>query len=129
MSYLDVAPLITALRNTPEEFELSGGWLCHVRSWHSFRVGPEDHVEIRAACNCVLLSVRPEQEREFAGCYREWQNAYWRPLEINREFASHFGRRPRLLQWMIDGTGALHRWLLQRGRGRREIGIPISPTA
>ena len=129
MSYLDVAPLISALRNTPEEFEFSGGWLCHVRSWHSFRVDPEDRVEIRAACDCVLLSVRPEQERQFAGSFREWQNAYWRPLQINREFASHFGRRPLLLQWTIDATGALHRWLLQRGRGRPEIGAPVSPTA
>jgi hypothetical protein len=77
----------------------------------------------------VLLSVRPEQEREFATGYREWQTAYWRPLEINREFASHFGRRPRVLQWMIDATGALHRWLLQRGRGRPEIGVPAAPAA
>ncbi len=30
---------------------------------------------------------------------------------------------------MIDATGGLHRWLLQRGRGRREIGAPLSPTA
>jgi hypothetical protein len=30
---------------------------------------------------------------------------------------------------MIDATGALHRWLLQRGRGRREIGVPVSPAA
>ncbi|MGH8290410.1 MAG: hypothetical protein ACREV7_15550 [Steroidobacteraceae bacterium] len=129
MAYLDVAPLIGAMRNTPEEFELSGGWLCHVRSWHSFRVGPEERVEIRAACNCALLSVRPEQEREFAGCFREWRRAYWHPLEINREFAAHFGRRSRLLQWTIDATGALHRWLLQRGRGRSEIGVPASPAA
>ncbi|HEY2035979.1 MAG TPA: hypothetical protein VGG96_03120 [Steroidobacteraceae bacterium] len=77
----------------------------------------------------MLLAVRPEQEREFASGFREWQNAYWRPLEINREFASHFGRRTRLLQWTIDATGALHRWLLQRGRGRREIGVPVSPAA
>jgi len=129
MSYLDVSPLITALRDTPEEFELSGGWLCHVRSWHSFRVDSQDRVQIRAACNCVLLSVRREQEREFAAGFREWQNAYWRPLEINRDFAGHFARRPALLQWMIDATGALHRWLLQRGRGRREFGATVSPTA
>ncbi len=129
MSYLDVAPLITALRDTPEEFELAGGWLRHVRSWHSFRIGPQDRVEIRAVCDCVLLSVRPQQEREFAGGFREWQSAYWRPLQINREFASHFGRRARLLQWAIDGTGALHRWLLRRGRDRRETGVPVSPTA
>jgi hypothetical protein len=131
MSYLDVAPLISALRNTPEEFELSSGWLCHIRSWHSFRVGPgpEERVEIRAACNCVLLAVRPEQERHFAAGFREWQSAYWRPLEINREFAAHFGRRTRLLQWTIAATGGLHRWLLQRGRGRRGIGLPVSPAA
>jgi hypothetical protein len=30
---------------------------------------------------------------------------------------------------MIDATGALHHRLLQRGRGRREIGVSLSPTA
>ena len=115
MSYLDVAPLITALRNTPEEFELSSGWLCHVRSWHSFRVGPEDRVEIRAACNCVLLAVRPEQEREFAGCFREWQAAYWRPLQINREFAAHFRPRASWRRTLLRLTVRLTSWLVDEG--------------
>ena len=77
----------------------------------------------------VLLAVRLEQEREFAACFREWECAYWRPLWINREFASHFGARPRVLQGMTPATDRLHGWLLQRGRGRRESGITVRPAA
>lgn len=126
MPYLDVTPLITALRSTPQEFDLSSGWLCHLRSSHSFRVGFDDRVQIRAVCDCVLLAVRPEQEREFAAGFREWQASYWQPLKINREFAAHFARRLRLLQWMIDATYRLHRWLLKGGGGRHEPGVAVS---
>ncbi|MBX5463710.1 MAG: hypothetical protein IRZ28_21815 [Steroidobacteraceae bacterium] len=113
MPYLDVSPMIAALRETPDEFELAGGWLHHIRSRHSFRFGPDDDVEISAACNCVLLGIRPEQKRELSVCYREWESNYWRPLQINREFASHFGRRPALRQALIRLTGRLQRWLLR----------------
>lgn len=116
MPYLDVSPMMTALRTAPEEFELVSGWLHHIRSRHSFRFSPDEQVEIRAACNCALLAVRPEQERQLAASYREWQSSYWRPLEINREFASHFARRPGILQLMIELTARLHRWLLRQER-------------
>jgi hypothetical protein len=116
MAYLDVSPMITALRTTPDEFELVGGWLSHIRSSHSFKFDPNDHVELRAACNCTLLAIKPEDERELSKCFREWESGYWRPLEINREFASHFLRRRGLRQMMISLTGRLHRWLLQSPR-------------
>jgi hypothetical protein len=35
------------------------------------------------------------------------------PLQINREFASHFLRKPGLRQMMIALTGRLHGWLLR----------------
>jgi len=116
MPYLDVNPMMTALRTAPEEFELVSGWLHHIRSRHSFRFSPDDQVEIRAACNCALLAVRPEQEHQLATCFRDWQSAYWRPLEINREFAGHFAARTGILQLMIELTGRLHRWLLKQAR-------------
>lgn len=114
MNYLDVSPMIAALRNTPDEFELIGGWLNHIRSQHGFRFGPDDGVEIRAACDCTLLAVRSEQEHDLATAYKEWESSYWRPLQINREFASHFARRPAWQQMLISLTGRLHRWLLRQ---------------
>jgi hypothetical protein len=104
--------MIAALRETPDEFELSGSWLNHIRSRHSFRFGPDDDVEISATCDCALLAVSSEQKRELAVAYRQWESDYWRPLQINREFASHFGPRPVWRQMLIALTGRLHRWLL-----------------
>jgi hypothetical protein len=125
MPYLDVSPMITALRTSPDEFELVGGWLNHTRSSHSFRFEPNDHVELRAECNCTLLAIRPEHERELAKCFREWENGYWRPLQINREFASHFLRKPGLRQMMIALTGRLHRWLLRSQRRHGAAGTVV----
>ena len=50
MQYLNVSPMMVALRTAPEEFELADGWLHHTLSRHSFRFGPNDAVEVRAAC-------------------------------------------------------------------------------
>lgn len=118
MPYLDVSPMMAALRTTPQEFELVDGWLRHIRSRHSFGFSPNGHVEIRAACACASLAVRPEQERQLAACFREWQSEYWVPQRIDYEFASHFVRRVGLLQYLIELTGRLHRWLLRRERAR-----------
>jgi hypothetical protein len=118
MSYLDLNPVITALRTTPEEFELVGNWLNHPRSAHSFRFGANDDVELRAVCDCTLLAMWPEQTRELAKGFREWERDYWRPLQINREFASHFARHSSLRHMLIVLTGRLHQWLLRPPRLR-----------
>jgi hypothetical protein len=116
MPYLDVSPMMSALRRTPHEFEFAGGWLNHIGSSHSFRFGPGEHVEIRAACNCSLLAVRPDQLPELSKCFREWDNEYWRPLQINREFASHFAGRSALRRTLIALTGQLYSWLVRPPR-------------
>jgi hypothetical protein len=36
------------------------------------------------------LSVRPEQADELHTMFKTWRQFYWQPVEINREFASHF---------------------------------------
>ncbi len=128
MSYLDISPMITALRTTPDEFELVDGWLNHARSSHSFRLEPNDEVELRAACNCTLLAIQPEQRRELAECFREWESSYWRPLQINREFASHFSHKPGLRQMLIVLTGRLHHWLLRPQRFRGAAGAVIQTS-
>jgi hypothetical protein len=125
MPYLDISPMITALRTTPDEFELVEGWLNHTRSSHYVRFEANDDVELRAECNCTLLAIRPEQKQELAKCFREWESSYWRPLQINREFASHFLRKPGLRQMMIVLTDRLHQWLLRPRRHRGAAGAVV----
>jgi hypothetical protein len=90
MTYLELAPAITAIRSRPEEFEFSNDTLHHPRSRHRFHFVSEDDVRIHADCDCSLLRASREQTKAFHAAYREWHASYWRPLEINREFASHF---------------------------------------
>jgi hypothetical protein len=109
MTYLDLAPAITALRSRPEEFEFSNETLHHLRSRHRFRFVGEDDVRIDAVCDCALLRAKPEQAKTFHAAYRQWHASYWRPIEINREFAAHFETPPLwrrlaigLLQYLIS---------------------------
>jgi hypothetical protein len=90
IQYLDVAPLIVALRNRPAEFEFRGPWLFHLPSRHRFKFDSSGHVSIDAACDCSALSAQHAQGIELWGAYQHWYYGYWRPLLINREFASHF---------------------------------------
>jgi hypothetical protein len=120
MAYLDVNPMMVALRNTPEEFEIKQGWLFHTPSQHSFKFDSEGHVVIRADCNCAFLAVRAEQEQALFKAFQEWQTVYWRPYEINKEFASHFRPRSAIRQQLINLTAKLHRRLLrQEGEAHR----------
>jgi hypothetical protein len=104
MTYLDLAPAIAALRSRPEEFELFHDSLHHLRSRHRFHFVSEDDVRIDAVCDCSLLRASREQARAFHSAYREWRVSYWRSVEINREFASHFDPPPlwrRLATWLL----------------------------
>ena len=88
--YLDVAPMISALRFQPSDFEYAHGWLNHVPSRHRFQFDRKGRVTIDALCGCASLSVRPEQADELHSMFKIWRQNYWQPLEMNREFASHF---------------------------------------
>lgn len=123
MAYLDVSPMMVALRTTPEEFELSHGWLHHTPSRHSFKFSPGGGIQLRAECNCSLLAIKSEQEEALTACYYEWQANYWRPLQINREFASHFRQRSPFRQLLIDLTARVHRWLLRQGHASHPAGV------
>jgi hypothetical protein len=112
MAYLDVSPMMTSLRTTPEDFEIKDGWLHHIPSRHDFKFDPDGNVQLRAQCDCSQLAVQAEQGRELAVAYGRWETRYWRPLLINQEFASHFHRSP-LRQFLIDVTAWLHRRLMQ----------------
>lgn len=112
MAYLDVQPMMTSLRTTPEDFDMRGTWLRHIPSRHSFKFEPSGRVQIRAECDCAFLMIHPEQERSLADSFEAWRTNYWRPLQINREFASHFRAKSRLRHALIQLTGKLNRWLL-----------------
>ena len=88
--YLDVAPMITALRAQPADFEYARGWLHHVPSRHRFQFDRSGRVTIDALCGCAALAVRPEQADELHETFKTWRTCYWQPTETNREFASHF---------------------------------------
>jgi hypothetical protein len=90
MTYLELSPAITALRARPEEFELRDDTLDHLGSRHSFRFLAEDEVRIEALCGCSQLRASREQSRALHEAFQDWRASYWRPLQINREFAGHF---------------------------------------
>ena len=112
MAYLDVNPLMASLRTRPDEFNFKGDWLTHTPSRHSFRFEPSGRVQIRAECNCAYLAIHPQQEKQLADSFRDWRTNYWQPLEINREFASHFHGRAGLRRWLIALTAKLNAWAM-----------------
>ncbi len=112
MAYLDVSPLMASLRTHPEEFDFKGEWLRHIPSRHSFKFEPSGRVQIRAECNCAFLAIHPQQERQLSDIFQSWHVNYWRPLEINREFASHFRPRSVLRRALIGLTARLNHWLV-----------------
>ncbi len=113
MAYLDVSPLMASLRTRPEEFDFKGDWLRHIPSRHSVKFEPSGRVQIRAECDCAFLAIHPQQERLLADSFQSWRTNYWRPLEINREFASHFRRGSILRRALIALTGKMNRWLIE----------------
>ena len=106
MAYLDLAPAIEAIRSRPEDFEFSQGTLHHLSSRHHFRFLSDDELQIDAACGCSTLRTSRVQAKAFHAAYRDWHVSYWRPLEINREFASHFAPPSLWRRFAI--------WLLRR---------------
>lgn len=117
MASLDVAPMITALRTSPEEFEIAqGDWLCHTPSAHNFQLDGEGNVKIAARCDCSLMDVSRKQGAELWQAFQQWQVSYWTPLQINKEFASHFRPRSRLRRFLICLTAELHSALVNGGR-------------
>ena len=112
MAYLDVNPLMATLRTRPEEFDFKGEWLRHIPSRHSFKFESTGRVHIRAECNCAFLAIHPQQERQLSASFENWHTNYWRPLEINRKFASHFRARSAVRRWLIGVTNKLNRWLV-----------------
>jgi hypothetical protein len=114
MAYLDISPMMVALRTMPEEFEMRDDWLWHTPSRHSFKFDSKGRLQVRAECNCSILAVKAEQEQALWGCIQEWRDNYWRAVQINREFASHFRPRSAVRRVLIDLTTRFLRRLLRQ---------------
>lgn len=104
--YLDARPMIRALYEEPEEFEIRRNCLRHRPSKHWLIFDDEGNARILARCDCMVLPVSREQSEELHEAAVTWEASYWQPLlahaaaerrvaEINREFAGHFGPRRR----------------------------------
>jgi hypothetical protein len=119
MAYLDVSPMITALNSSPDQFAFSTGALHHIPSGHRFEFDRLGIVHIQAQCACAHLEVSRDQEKALFEAYNGWQANYWRPLEINRQFARHF-ELPWWQRLLVAITGRLHRATLKLGQHEHE---------
>jgi hypothetical protein len=104
MAYLDISPMLAAMREQPDAFSLSGGWLKHRPSHHWFKVHADGHVIVDAECGCAGLSVRAEQGRQLYEALESWRAEYWVPREINRHFARHFRPTSFWRRWLRKVT-------------------------
>ncbi len=113
--FLDVSPMISALRFQPDDFEYSHGWLRHVPSRHCFQFEPTGQVTIDAICGCAGASIHPEQADQLTAMFQTWRQAYWQPLQRDREFASHFRKPNSLVRLFRDVRMA---WRRFQGRAK-----------
>lgn len=125
IEFLDVRPMIEALRTRPMDFEWDRGWLHHLPSNHRFKVDEGGDVRIDAHCDCAILRVHRDQGRELWTAFRMWEAVYWRPIEINREFARHFGP-PNWLQRLYRGSMLMLRRALRYRKARPSF-VATSP--
>ena len=123
--YLDVSPMISALRFQPDDFEFKHGWLHHVPSRHRFQFDRMGRVTIDAPCGCASMSVSPEQSDELVSMFKTWRREYWTPLETNREFASHFRKPNAWVRLFRDVRMAFRRFL----RREEPASIPADDLA
>ena len=101
MAYLDLTPMLQAMRARPSEFEMYGPSLRHIRSQHLLDFDRRGNARVHARCDCAMLQVSREQSEEMMAAFSAWKIVYWEPhltqieaekraAKINREFASHF---------------------------------------
>jgi hypothetical protein len=102
MAYLDISPMLTALREAPSEFDMRRGQLRHIPSRHTFGFTVEGRAIVtRTSCDCAALTISDRQTAALQAAIREWTASYWEPLlvrraeerrvaRINRNFARHF---------------------------------------
>lgn len=130
--YLDAGPMIRALSEDPEAFEIYRNCLRHRPSQHWLIFDAEGNGLIFARCSCAELPISREQSKQLREAFASWEDTYWRPLmareaaerrvaEINREFARHFASKTHCRR-TVDAVLA---WFGVRGSERR---IHVDPS-
>ena len=125
MAYLDLTPMLQAMRARPDEFEMYGPFLRHIRSQHLLDFDRRGNARVHARCDCAMLQVSLDQSEEMMAAFSAWKIIYWEPhlaqieaekraAKTNREFASHF--RP---------PGAWRRFLTLFRRNDRPLSLII----
>src|SRR6266851_1151791 len=126
MAYLDLTPMLQAMRARPDEFEMYGPFLRHIRSQHLLDFDRRGNARVHARCYCAMLQVSLDQSEEMMAAFSTWKIIYWEPhlaqieaekraAKINREFASHF--RP---------PGAWRRFLARFRRNDNPVSLIVA---
>src|SRR5258708_22351729 len=87
MAYLDLSPMLQAMRVRPSEFEMQGAYLHHIPSHHLLNFDPSGLARVHARCDCAMLDVSRAQSEEMRAAMSAWRVVYWEPrlTEIEAE--------------------------------------------
>jgi len=121
--YLDARPMVRALYEAPEEFEIRRNCLRHRPSKHWLIFDDDGSARILARCDCVVLPVSQEQGKELYEAAATWEASYWQPLaRAGCGGAPRCRDKPRICQTFRAA-------LAVEGSGRRSsVARGIGPT-
>src|SRR5258708_3988566 len=79
MAYLDLTPMLQAMRARPGEFEMQDFYLRHVPSQHLLTFNIWGKAQVHARCDCAMLEVSSEQSGELTDAISAWKDVNWPP--------------------------------------------------
>ena len=79
MAYLDLTPMLQAMRARPSEFEMYGSFSRHIRSQHLLDFDRRGNARVHARCDCAMFQVSREQGEEMKAAFSAWKIVYWEP--------------------------------------------------
>jgi hypothetical protein len=110
MTYLDMSPVLTALRERPHEFTVSDGWVQQRSSRYRLKALADGHVLVETEDGSASPLISCSQGFHLFRAIENWRVNYWIPQKVNRIFARQI--RPRCLwQRILDRVEA---WLPER---------------
>jgi hypothetical protein len=104
MAYLDMSPVLTALRERPHEFTVSDGWVRQRSSPYRLKAQFDGHVLVETEDGSVSPLISCSQSHLFRAI-ENWRVDYWIPREVNRIFARQIRPR-RIWQRILDRVEA-----------------------
>jgi len=110
MAYLDMSPVLTALRERPHEFIVSDGWVRQHSSPYRLKAQVDGHVLVETEDSSPSPLISCSQGFDLFRAIENWRVNYWIPREVNRIFARQIRPR-RLWQRILDRVEA---WLPER---------------